>query len=96
MPVAAERVVPERDDVRAGGEQTVGELAGDACAVGDVLAVDDAHVDAELVAQRRQALLDREPPGRAEHVREEEDPQFRTSAAEGRTSTDTWLPASFV
>ena len=48
------------------------------------------------LAQRRQPLFDREPPGRAEDVCEEEDSQFRTSAAEGRTSTDTWLPASFV
>jgi hypothetical protein len=89
-------VVAERDHVRAGGEQPVGELAGDPGAVGGVLAVDDADVGAELLAQRRQALLDGDAPRRPEDVGEEEDPQFRTSAAEGRTSTDTWLPASFV
>ena len=89
-------MVAERDDVRAGCEEAVGELARDARAVGDVLAVDDAHVGAELVAQRRQPFLDREPSRRAEDVCEEEEPQLRTSAAEGRNSTDTWFPASFV
>ena len=53
--VAAVRVVAERDDVGAGGEQLVGELRRDAGAVGDVLAVDDADVGAELLAQRRAA-----------------------------------------
>jgi hypothetical protein len=89
-------VVAERDGVRAGCEQAVGELAGDAGAVGGVLAVDDADVDAELLQQAGKALLDGNAPGRPEDVCEEEDPQLRTSAAEGRTSTDTWLPASFV
>src|SRR5437868_13559516 len=49
--VAPERVVAERDDVRAGGEQPVGEPAGDAGAVGDVLAVHDADVEVELVGE---------------------------------------------
>jgi hypothetical protein len=44
-------VVAERDDVGAGVEQLVGELPGDSRAVRDVLAVDDAEVGAELVAQ---------------------------------------------
>jgi hypothetical protein len=42
-------VVAERDHVGAGGEQPVGELAGDARAVGGVLAVDDADVGGELL-----------------------------------------------
>jgi hypothetical protein len=46
-------VVAERDHVGARGEQLVGELAGDAGAVGDVLAVDDAEVSADLCAQCR-------------------------------------------
>jgi hypothetical protein len=95
-PVAAERMVAERDDVRAGGEKAVRELARDAGAVGDVLAVDDADVDAELGAQRRQSPFDGLAAGDAEDVCEEEDPQFRTTAADVRTSTVTWLPASFV
>ena len=94
--VAAERVVAERDRVRARRKQLVGELAGDARAVGDVLAVDDAEVDVELLAQAGQPLLDREPAGRSEHICEEEDPQLRASAADGRTSIETWSPASFV
>jgi hypothetical protein len=45
-PVAAVRVVAERDDVGARAQQAVGELARDPGAVGDVLAVDDADVGA--------------------------------------------------
>jgi len=89
-------MVAERDRVGAGGEQAVGELARDARAVGGVLAVDDAHVDVELVPQRRQPPLDCKLPGRAEDVGEEEDSQFSASAAEARTSMETWSPASFV
>jgi len=89
-------VVAERYDVGAGGEQAVGELRRDAGAVGDVLAVDDAQVGVELLAQRREMLLDRAPARDAEDVGEEEDPQLVTSAAAGRISTETWLPASFV
>jgi hypothetical protein len=89
-------VVAERHDVRAGREQLLRELRRDAGAVGDVLAVDDARVDLELFAQARQPLLDRPTARWAEDVGEEEDSQLRTSAAAGRTSTETWLPASFV
>jgi hypothetical protein len=48
--VSAIRVVAERDHVGAGGKQFVRQLRGDACAVGDVLAVDDADVGTEFVA----------------------------------------------
>jgi hypothetical protein len=89
-------VVAERDHVRAGAEQTLGELRRDTGAVGDVLAVDDAEVGVELVAKPGEPLLDRAPPRDSEDVREEEDSQFWTSAAAGRISTETWLPASFV
>ena len=71
-------------------------FARDAGAVGDVLAVDDADVCAELVAQAGQAFFDRAPAGDAEDIREEEESQFRTSVAAGRSSIETWLPASFV
>ena len=43
-----------------------------------------------------QAFLDGAAARRAEHVREEEDSQLRTSDAAGRSSTETWLPESFV
>ena len=61
-----------------------------------VHAVDDAHVDVELVTQPGQSLLDRAAAGNSEDVCEKENPQLRTTAADGRTSTVTWVPASFV
>jgi hypothetical protein len=89
-------VVTQRDHVGAGREQLLGELRSDAGAVGDVLAVDDADVRLELVAQPGQAFFDRAPAGDAEDIREEEKSQLRTSVAAGRSSIETWLPASFV
>jgi hypothetical protein len=94
-------VVAEREHVGPGREQPLGEARGDAGAVGDVLRVDDAEADLELLLQRRQALLDRRPPRRAEDVRDEEDLQDRTygnesAAAAGCTDIATWLPAFCV
>jgi hypothetical protein len=43
-------VVPESDRIGAGREHAVGELRRDADAVGEILAVEDAEVGAELVA----------------------------------------------
>ena len=77
-------------------EDPLGELRGQAAPVGGVLAVHDAEVDAELVPQAREALLDRAAAGRAEDVGDEEEPQGSASVAAGRTSTDTWFPASCV
>jgi hypothetical protein len=82
-------VVAERHDVRARGEQLVGELAGDPGPVGDVLAVDDAEVGGDLYEEARQTLFDSAPPGDAEYVREKEESQFRTSDAAGRSSIVT-------
>jgi hypothetical protein len=87
--VAPVGVIAERDDIGAGGEQTLSELRCDARSVRDVLAVDDADVGAELFAQTREAPFDRPAPRDAEDVGEEEDSQLRTSAAAGRSSTDT-------
>jgi hypothetical protein len=70
-------VVAERDHVGAGGEEPVGELRRDPRAVRDVLAVDDRDVGAELLLQRRQALLDGVAAGDAEDVCEEEESQWR-------------------
>src|SRR6185437_6436236 len=53
-------------------------------------------VGAELFPEARQAFFDGSAARRAEHVREEEDSQLRTSDAAGRSSTETWLPESFV
>jgi hypothetical protein len=82
-------VIAERDGVGARGEQSLRELGRDACAVRDVLAVDDADVGVELLAQAGETLFDRPAPRDAEDVREEERSQLRTSAAAGRSSTDT-------
>jgi hypothetical protein len=89
-------VVPERDHVGACAEQPLGELRRDAGAVGDVLAVDDADVGPELVAEAGQARLDRVAARDAEDVGEKEKSQLSTSDAAGRSVTDTWLPESFV
>ena len=69
-------VVPGRDDVRAGGEQLLRELAREADSVGRVLSVDNAEVGLELVAELGQPRLDRPPPGGAEYVTEKEDAQL--------------------
>jgi len=69
-------VVAERDRVGAGGEQLVGELRGDAHSVRHVLAVDDAEVDLELLAQGREALLDRAPAGGGNNICDEQNSQY--------------------
>ena len=82
--LASPDVVAQRHDVGAGRKQLVRELRRDSGAVGDVLAVDDAEVDAELFAQRAEPLLDSAPPGRAEHVGEKEKSHLAPLAAAGR------------
>ena len=82
-------MIAERDDIGAGREQALGKLRRDAGSVGDVLTVDDANVGVELFAQPREAPFDRPAPRDAEDVGEEENSQLRTSAAAGRSSTDT-------
>jgi len=89
-------VIAERDHVCSCAQQALGELRRDAGAVRDVLAVDDADVRAELVAQAWQPRLDRVPASDAENVGEEKNSQFSTSDAAGCSVTDTWLPESFV
>jgi hypothetical protein len=82
-------VVAERDHVGSRTQEPVGELRRDARSVRDVLAVDDADVGAVLVAERGQARFDRVASRDAEDVREEEEFQFRTSVAAGRSSIET-------
>jgi hypothetical protein len=82
-------VVAERDHVRARGEELLRELRRQAAAVGCVLAVDDAEVCAELVAQARQMLFDGLPARGADDVRDEEELQCGASVAAGWTSTVT-------
>jgi hypothetical protein len=89
-------VVTEGDHVGARLEQPRGELRRDPDPVGDVLAVDDAEVDAELLLQARQALRDRTPPGRPDDVTDEEDSQRTEGTAAGRTDSETLLPLSCV
>jgi hypothetical protein len=68
-------VVAERDRVGSGGEQPLRQARRDPGPVGDVLAVDDAELDAVLLLQPGQALLDRLPARGAEDVGDEEDDQ---------------------
>jgi hypothetical protein len=89
-------VVAEGDHICAGAQEPVRELRRDPRAVRHVLAVHDADVGSELVAQLRQPSLDRVAAGDAEDVGEEENSQLSTSDAAGRSVTDTWLPESFV
>jgi hypothetical protein len=76
-------VVAERDRVRTRREQPLGEPRRQPAPVRRVLAVDDAEVDVELLAQPRQALLDGPAPGGAEDVRQEEDLQRSARVAAG-------------
>jgi hypothetical protein len=76
-------VVAERDHVGTRGENLVGQLRRQPGAVGGVLSVDDAEVDVELLPERPEPFLDRASAGRAENVRDEEEPQGRESVAAG-------------
>ena len=89
-------MVPEREHVGAGGEQPVGEPRRDPGAVGHVLAVHDAEVDVELLAQPGQPLLYRPTAGRPEDVPYEEEVQGTDSEAAGCAWIATWFPASGV
>ena len=84
-------VVAEGDRVGAGGEKPLGQLRRDPDAVGDVLAVDDADVDVELLAQRAEAVLERVASRASDDVSDEEDVQGSDPAA-GWTSMATLLP----
>jgi hypothetical protein len=89
-------VVAERDHVSARRQHPLRELRRDADAVGEVLAVQDAEVGAELVAEAGEALLDRPSSGAPDHVPDEQDSQGMLTVAAGWTSSDTLLPASCV
>jgi hypothetical protein len=69
-------------------EHPVGELRRDADAVGEVLAVEDAEVGAQLLAQAAQSLFDRTPARDADDVGNEKDSQGRVSVAAGRSSIE--------
>ncbi len=73
-------MVAERDRVRAGGEQPVGQARRDPDPVRDVLAVDDADVDPELLAETGQEAFDRVAAGPADDVADEEDAHGRSVA----------------
>jgi hypothetical protein len=74
-------VVAEREDVRSGSEEPVGEPRRQARAVGRVLGVDDAEPGPELLLEPGQPLLERRPSRRAEDVGDEEEFQGRLSVA---------------
>ena len=95
-PAAAVRVVAERHDVCAGGEELVGELRRDPYSVGNVLAVDDREVGVVALAERRQFLLHGAAAGGADDVCEKEEVQPAATTGAARTSIATWLPPLFV
>jgi len=66
-------VVAERDRVDAGREHLVSKLRRDPDTVREILAVQDAKIDPQLVAQRGQALFQRTAPRDADRVGDEED-----------------------
>ena len=72
--LAPPRVVAERERVRARGEEPFGEPRRDPDAVRDVLAVDDAGVDVEALAQAGQQRLDRVAAGATHDVADEQQP----------------------
>ena len=74
-------MVAERDRVDSHPEELIGEPRRDADAVRGVLAVHDAGVDLEVGAHGLQALVERPPPGGANDVGDEEDPQGAETAA---------------
>jgi hypothetical protein len=88
-------VVSEREYVGARREQSLSEARREADAVRRVLAVDDAEINVELVAQAAEPLLERASARRPKDIRDEEELQEESVAA-GWTSSATWLPASFV
>ena len=92
-------MVAERDRVDSHPEELIGEPRRDADAVRGVLAVHDAGVDLEVGAHGLQALVERPPPGGADDVGDEEDPQegrgYGTpSVADGYTWSETLFPPS--
>jgi hypothetical protein len=89
-------VIAERDHVRAGLEQPRRELRRDPDAVGDVLAVDDAEADAELLPQAGEALRDRAAARRPDNIANEQKFQRTEGTAAGRTDSETLLPLSCV
>jgi hypothetical protein len=94
--LAPPRVVAERDDVAARGEDLLRQLRRDPEPVGGVLAVDDAEVRGELLAQAGKQSFDGAHAGRAVHIGDEEEPYGSARVAAGWTSSETWLPASCV
>ena len=74
-------MVAERDRIDAGGQHLVRELRRDPHAVREILAVQDAEVDVQLVAQGGETVLHGPPAGNADGVCDEQDSQGRRLAA---------------
>ena len=82
----AKRVVAGRDHIGTGVQQPAGESGGQPDAVCRVLAVDDAELDAQLLANRWEVLLERPTSGGAEDIGEKEESQGSATLAAGTTS----------
>ena len=81
-------VVAGRDDVDARIEQRLGRGSGEPHPAGDVLAIGGDEVDAPLVADARQDVLDRHAPGLPDDVPDHQDPASRLTAAARCRSRD--------
>ena len=86
--LAAPRVVPEGQRVGAGGQQPFRQPRRDPHAVRDVLAVDDAEIDVETLADPREQRLDRVTAGPPDHVADEQDPHRLRQRAGRRIDGD--------
>jgi hypothetical protein len=78
-------MVARGDDIGAGGEDLLADLAGHAEAVGRVLAVDDREIRPQPLLQRRQVRVDGLTAGAADDVAAEQDAHgFRPRTVGGR------------
>ena len=89
-------MIAEREAVRTGGKQPLGQLRSEPRTVGRVLCVDDHTVKVEFRAQRTEVCLDRIHAGRAVDVGQEQDPHEAATDVAGRTSRCKRLPPSCV
>ncbi len=69
-----ERMIAERDRVRAGIQKLLEDVLGDAEAAGRVLAIDDDEVELVALSERRQHFDDGLAAGASDHVSEEKKP----------------------
>ena len=78
-----EPMIAAGQNIDAGGEKIVGDIARDAEAAGGVLAIGDDEIDGEPLAQAGQLGREHVAPGPADHIADEKNPHaliFQTYA----------------